>query len=121
MTTTEIHPNQTPIGGFGLSVNGSDQNGTKLVFGNPPLIFNRAAAARATTTGAISRRGPSRLCCQFRPMRRLGVAAPSQEGETVNRETATTVPACPPFLDDARSRRRRRHRRLSCCTHTLPC
>jgi hypothetical protein len=94
MTTTEIHPNQTPIGGFGLSVNGSDQNGTKLVFGKRPLIFNQAAGARATTTGAISRHGPSRLCCQYlRPLRRLALAAPSQEGETVNHETATTVPA----------------------------
>src|SRR5271163_3385398 len=70
------------------------KNGTKLVFGKRPLIFNQAAGARATTTGAISRHGPSRLCCQYlRPLRRLALAAPSQEGETVNHETATTVPA----------------------------
>lgn len=93
MTTTEIHPNQTPIGGFGLSVNGSDQNGAKLVFGKRPLSFNQATAARATTTGAISRRGPLRLCGQYlRPPRRLGVAAPSQEGETANHQTAPAAP-----------------------------
>ena len=44
MTTTEIHPNQTPIGGFGLSVNGSDQNGTNLVFGKPPSFSTKPAA-----------------------------------------------------------------------------
>jgi hypothetical protein len=120
MTTTEILPNQTPIGGFGLSVNGSDQNGTKLVFGNPPLIFNRPLPHGPPPQEPFLGAGRRGSAASFLgPCAGLGsLLRPKNVRPSTMRLQRCALSPSYRFGTRRPLTTRRTHRRLSCCTHT---